>query len=367
MRALIGRDGTGHPVARGRRGATVGPRAGRPGGWRDRRAARAALGLTLLAVLVAGCSNGGADSGGASMTDTRAFSGEDSVAGGGDAGAAAADVGDDAAADPGADAAGRQVVTTGDVALTASDPRGAADGVVALVEEAGGRVDARQESSARAEDGTDASADLTVRVPADDVSDLLDALEDLGDVQDVDLRSEDVTAAAQDLDARIRAMRLSVARMEDLLAGAATQADVISAENTLTERQAALEQLESQRARVAEQVALSTLHVMIWSDGAPAPTTDERTGFLGGLAAGWEALVGVLGVALLVLGALVPWLAVAALVVAAVVAVRRVLRRRGARRGPDAGAPDAGGPDVGEPGGGTAGPHEPAVVGGARD
>lgn len=356
----------GTPTRRDRRRDAVGLRATwparRPAGWRT-GAARGVLGLALLAALVAGCSaGGGADSGGASMTDTGAFSGEGSVTGGDDAAGAAADREAGAPADLGADAAGRQVVTTGDVALTAPDPRGAADGVVALVEESGGRVDARQETSARAEDGTDASASLTVRVPSDDVSDVLDALEDLGDVQDVDLRSEDVTAAAQDLDARIRAMRLSVARMEDLLAGAATQADVISAENTLTERQAALEQLESQRARVAEQVALSTLHVMIWSDGAPAPATDERTGFLGGLASGWDALVEVLGVALLVLGALVPWLAVAALVVGAVVAVRRVLRRRRARRGPE-----GDGPDDEAPGGGTAGPHEPAVVGGARD
>ncbi|GEL46224.1 hypothetical protein CHO01_13400 [Cellulomonas hominis] len=324
---------------------------------------RAAAGLALVALLLAGC-GAAADSTAADAGGTAEELGslaDQGVGGDGDA-AAASDAG--AAAAPGgeaADAAGRQVITTGDVGLAAADPRAAADRVVAVVEQSGGRVDARQETAARAEDDVDATADLTVRVPATGLTGVLDALEDLGEVQSVDLRSEDVTAAAQDLDARIRAMRLSVARMEDLLSRATTTEDVIEAESTLTERQASLESLEAERARVAEQVALSTLHVTIWTSGTPVVTeTEARTGFLGGLQNGWDALVEVLGVAALVLGALVPWLAVGAVVGVAVLLVRRALRRR---RSPGAPGAGAGGPGRGGsagPGEGPAGPDGPA-------
>lgn len=297
--------------------------------------------LSLTALLLAGCSPApsGADSMSASVDGSAASDGSVGAAAPEAVGGAEEQSGSAAADATGAAAAGRQVITSGDVSLVAEDPRAAAGAVVALVEQAGGRVDARQETAAREDQGVPGTADLTVRVPADALTDVLDALEDVGEVQSVDLRSEDVTATAQDLDARIRATRLSVARIEDLLARATTQTDIISAENTLTERQSALEQLESQRARVAEQVALSTLRVSVWATPPPVETeTAPRTGFLGGLESGWEALVAVAGVVVLVLGALLPWAVVGAVVLVVVLAVRRSLRRR---RGPEAPASEA--------------------------
>ncbi len=324
---------------------------------RARRATTALAPLALLALLLAGC--GAASSSG----DSAQSEAGDGFAAADDSGGGAAPeqeaAGDEQAADADADAvgtaaAGRQVITSGDVGLVAADPRAAADAVVDLVERAGGRVDARQETAAREEEDVLATAGLTVRVPADALTEVLDELEEVGEVQDVDLRSEDVTATAQDLDARIRATRLSVARIEDLLSRATTQTDIIGAEDTLTERQAALEQLESQRARVAEQVALSTLRVSIWPATPPAEVEPgARGGFLGGLESGWAALVAVAGVVVLVLGALLPWLVVGAVVTGVVLLVRRSLRRR--RPAADDGTP--GRPDgPGTPGGGADGP-----------
>jgi HAMP domain-containing protein len=130
-------------------------------------------------------------------------------------------------------------------------------------------------------------------------------LEDIGRVDQINLSAQDVTGTAEDLDARIRALKLSVARMEDLLSRATSNADLIAAENALTERQANLESLQSQRARLAEQVALSTLDITLTTPGnAPEPTTH---GFLGGVAAGWDALVAMLGVIVLVVVASLRW------------------------------------------------------------
>jgi hypothetical protein len=356
------------------------PQAG-PGSSTDRRAAttrrRRAVGalalLPLAAVLLAGCSP--APSGG--DTSSAVGDGFASDAGGsggsegsdgwdGSGGSLAAEPGaseeqaavDGAVADPAS--AGRQVVTSGEVSLVAEDPRAAADAVVALVEQAGGRVDARQETAAREDEGVEAAADLTVRVPADRLTGVLDALEDVGEVQGIDLRSEDVTATAQDLDARIRATRVSVARIEDLLSRATTQADIISAENTLTERQSALEQLESQRARVAEQVALSTLRVSVRATVPPVETEPApRTGFLGGLESGWEALAAVAGAVVLVIGVLLPWAVLGAVVAAGVLLARRALRRRRAAAAPGGlGGTGAPGTSGGGPGGEPHGPED---------
>ncbi|GIG36550.1 hypothetical protein Cpa01nite_19310 [Cellulomonas pakistanensis] len=365
---------------------------------------RALGGLALALALLAGCSAGGGATGadqaqgGADQGQSlEEGSGPGGGSGAGDGGSgeagdagmagdltasggevaqdapAAGDAAGDVASGTGgatADAGGRQVITTGEVGLVHEDPRAAADAVVAEVEGAGGRVDARQETAARGDVGTEATADLTVRVPAPAMTGLLEALDEIGEVDHVDLASDDVTAAAQDLDARIRAMTLSVARMEDLLARATTREEILSAEDTLTERQAALESLQSERGRMAEQVALSTLRVSIWTPPAaeePAPEEpaavedDSPAGFLGGLAAGWSALVTVLGGVVTVLGVLLPWLVLAAAVAWAALRVRRALRRRAADREPAGGGP--GGPG-GAGGGGGQGDHGPGGPGG---
>jgi len=277
----------------------------------------AAVVAVVLVGLVAGCS---ADRSGSSTSAVDSNAAKDGGALQGAAPQAGA-----AAAQGTSDAAGRQVITTGTAQLTVDDPRKAASAVVALAEGLGGRVDARQEQSAA--DGRDAFAQLTVRIPSDDLTSTLTKLEDIGHVDRVDLSAQDVTGTAEDLDARIRALKLSVARMEELLSRATSNADLIAAENALTERQSNLESLQSQRARLAEQVALSTLTITLTTPGStPKPSTTH--GFLGGLAAGWDALVGMLSTLVLVVGVLLPWLAFAGVVTFAVLASLRWVRRR---------------------------------------
>ena len=222
---------------------------------------------------------------------------------------AARGAGGGGAAAPGAPAAdpdGRQVVTTADV------------------EDRGGRVDECSERGGD-QDGGAGAATLVVRVPSDQVSATVAALRDLGEVGPVTISSDDVTGSTQDLDARIDALSTSVTRPEALIAGDSTTADLITAEQALTDRQAALEQLRAERARLAEQVSLSTVRVSLSTEAAPAA---GRGGFLGGLSAGWHGLVSAAGAGAVALGVLLPWVVVAGAVTAAVVTVRRRLRRR---------------------------------------
>lgn len=219
----------------------------------------------------------------------------------------------------------RQVVTTATASVTVKDPADSAQRVSELVESLGGRVDERTEQSAQG-DGR-ASADLVVRVPAAKLTGLLADLKKLGHVTDVSVTRADVTGTAVDLDARISALRTSVARLQGLMNSAATTDALLAAEKALSDRQANLESLQSQRALLADQVALSTLTVHLESVSA-APARGPH-GFLGGLAAGWRALVSTLAATVVVLGVLLPWFVLAALVAAVVlVALRRVRRQR---------------------------------------
>jgi hypothetical protein len=275
---------------------------------RPGRFGRAAVLGCALAALVAGCSAAGS-----SVTSEATGQPAERVVAGAEAGAAAPA---DAAAAPAgaATATDRQVVTTGALTLVAPHPTTTVDAVVRLIERAGGRVDSRDEQAATAD--FPGAAKLTVRLPATTVTGTIDELRALGTVADLTLQAQDVTAAAQDLDARIDAQRISVARLEQVLSRAATTSDVVAAEDALRQRQSDLESMVAERARIADQVALSTLTITLSAPSLVAATGPSS--FTTALGAGWHSLVSGLRSVILVVGLLLPWLAFLALLAAPV-------------------------------------------------
>jgi hypothetical protein len=199
----------------------------------------------------------------------------------------------------------REVITTGSVDVTVDDPRDVAERFAAWVEAAAGRVDGRTESK---DDEGRASASLTVRVPSDRMSKALAELATYGDVGTVDVQNEDVTAQGQDLDARIKALEISIDRLEKILADAGSSAEVVRAEDALTQRQEQLESLQAQRKALTDQVTLSTLHVELVQKGSASSVSPG--GFQGGLTKGWDALVDTVNGIVSLAGVLLPWLAV---------------------------------------------------------
>lgn len=219
------------------------------------------------------------------------------------------------------------MVTTATASVAVKDPAAGAQRVSELAEAAGGRVDERTEQKASGPNGAEGTvADLVVRVPAGSLTHLLADLKKIGDVGNVSVSRSDVTGKTGDLDARISALKTSVARLQKLMDGAASTADLLTAEKALSERQADLESLQSQRALLAAQVELSTLTVHLAPLGLAPPGGPD--GFLDALATGWRALVKVVHGAVIVLGILLPWLVVAALIAAGVLVSLRAVRRR---------------------------------------
>ncbi|MGQ7786681.1 DUF4349 domain-containing protein [Nesterenkonia sp. PF2B19] len=229
---------------------------------------------------------------------------------------------------PDADAEDREVVTTASAEVEVRDVAEAVTSVVEQVEGYGGHVEARRESTD--DDGRLSLATLTLRVPAEDLAELLDDLEGLGDVHDLSQRAQDVTGTARDLDARIEALEISVDRLLEIMEQAETSEELLAAETTLSDRQTELESLVSQRDALADQVEMSTLRLELIDGRVAAVRAD---GFVGGLQSGWNGLLRTADGVLVVAGVLVPWIPV--LVVAGVGVgwlVRRDRRRRELRR-----------------------------------
>ena len=273
--------------------------------------------LVIGALLLAGCTGGGASS--SSVGSGSAVQGRPQDAGG--------TVADPAAKSDTVISPNRDVVTTGSVSLTAADPIAAADRAAAIVIGAGGRVDNSSEQP-----GTDtgkANATLVLRIPSSNLDATLTSIKRLGTVDSASFTATDVTTQSHDIDGRITALQTSVDRLLALMAKATTTADLITIESTLSDRQGQLDSLRAQQKALADQVAMSTITVTFHAKGtvaAAAPGT-----FWSGLTAGWNALVAAVNGLLIALGVALPWLVVLGVIGAIAWWIARWIgRKRGA-------------------------------------
>lgn len=219
----------------------------------------------------------------------------------------------------------REVITTASAVVEVDDTREAVRRVLAEVSGYGGYVEDREESTD--DDGRPTYASLTVRVPAENLTELIEDLEEFGDVTDSSESARDVTGVVRDLDARIDALETSVERLIEILSEAESAEELLQVETALSERQADLESLQAERNALGDQVAMSTLHVTLSTE----PVTEvEPEGFMGGLQTGWNGLVSFVNALLVVTGVMLPWLLVIAVPAAVIVVllVRRRQRRR---------------------------------------
>ena len=251
-----------------------------------------ALGLSLLVILgAAGCS---------SSAQPESAPGFDGAIDSGTSSGGAPSRDDE----NGLDAGDRQVVMTAFAELAADNPADAAEGLVALVERNQGRVE--QKSVYKDIAAVPVSAYLVLRVPSGNLNPVLDALEDFGSVQLLEVGSSDVTATVIDLDARVVALETSVARLLDLIENSRNTSDLIEIEYALTQRQSELDALKSSLAYYRDSVSYATVSVNIYS--VDIARQSPPANIWQGLVVGWQSLIGFLGNSLIAIGIALPWL-----------------------------------------------------------
>jgi len=167
----------------------------------------------------------------------------------------------------------KSIITSGTMAVEVPDVVEATSDLRLIVAEANGQIDQDSES-VNPEDPKDRISDLTIRVPADSFAAVTEQIEALGTVTSRSISRTDVSIQVVDVDARIAAIESSITRLKALIDQATTTADLIEAENALTNRQAELDSLRAQRAYLADQVGMSTLQVSLrWEETAESTNT----------------------------------------------------------------------------------------------
>ncbi|MEV7279233.1 DUF4349 domain-containing protein [Streptomyces sp. NPDC093111] len=325
----------------------------------------AAAALLAGALFLTGCAgSGGSDT---MASDAKADSGAVKPGYEGPASAAGAGKAPDGKAGTRAPVqAPQRVIRTAELYVEVKDAGKAAESARRVTADAGGHVES--ETTERV-DASHVNARIVLRVPQERYDAVIAELAGTGKLLSRKAEAKDVTGQVVDVDSRIATQRASVARVRALMDKATQLSDVVTLEGELSRRQADLESLLAQQAALRDRTSMATITLQLSEPEAASPAgEDDRPGVLDALGGGWDALVGALAWALVVLAALAPWLLLLALAYAV---WRWVLRPRLPRRtkaeaapGPGA-APWPGTGEVRRLAGGVPAPAAPAEGGDA--
>ena len=215
------------------------------------------------------------------------------------------------------------IIRTGFLSLSVDSPSDTADEITEVVEAAGGRIASRSDYTPV--DFGQPSSYLEARIPYEVLDDTVASLQNLGDVQEVSLNTADVSLQKVDLDARIDVLEAAITRLNELLADAASTSDLIAVESALSERQAELDSLQSQRDYLSDQTLFATLSISLITPDNARPADPD--GFLDGIIRGWESILAFFAGVIVWAGILVPWVGLVGLIVLLGIVVRKVRRR----------------------------------------
>ena len=176
------------------------------------------------------------------------------------------------------------------------------------------------------------NADLTLRVPADKLSELIAAVEETGNVVSSSRSTEDVTLQYVDTESRVTALKTEQTRLLELMEQAETMSDLLEIESRLTEVRSDLERYTSQLKVLANQVDYATVSLSLSEVQEYTPVAEKTRwekiteGFVGSIRGVWNLILDVLSFLIIAL----PYLVVLGLVIwALVILIHRLRRKKG--------------------------------------
>ncbi|MCW2816155.1 MAG: hypothetical protein JWN84_3610 [Nocardioides sp.] len=226
----------------------------------------------------------------------------------------------------------RSLIKKGNVALRSEDVEDTLFEIGKVLQRTNGEV--AQNDTQADDEGEPEQALLTVRVPVEEFTTAITALESLGtESEGVDLitssqNTSDVSTEVIDVDVRVALQRRSIDRISILLERASSIRDIVSIERELARREADLGSLQKRQTFLADQTSRSTITISVERPEIKAAQREKEKdddGFGAGLSNGWDAFKSVTTGLLTATGALLPF-AIVLLVLA--VPARILLRRR---------------------------------------
>lgn len=208
------------------------------------------------------------------------------------------------------------IISKGQISLHTKDIDGARFNLSKLLDSWGGSI-ANEDSAADVHGKTDREH-LELRVPSSTFDTAMNAISRLGTLVDRTRSSQDVTTDVIDNNTRVRSQKLSLARIQALLAQAKNLNQVIAIEDQLSQRQADLDSLEQQQKYLADQTSQATISVYLSvpPKHAGAKKHDHENSFVAGLKGGWHNLRGAIADVANAVGNVLPFGALLAVVVA---------------------------------------------------
>lgn len=222
----------------------------------------------------------------------------------------------------------RAMVHTADLTVRVKNVAGASSRAKGVTTDAGGYV-ATENTTHTDADGSHDDSLLVLRVPVDAYPSTLDRLRrDIGRLLTLRQSSEDKTSEVADVKSRITSAQSSLRRLRKIMDQATTVSDIMDVESAISTREADLESLQARAKALDRQTSYSTIDLHLIGPKTVAHKKAAEPGFWDGLTGGWHALLEFLRVAVLVIGAVLPFAALAALIAAPVWWFWRRRRRR---------------------------------------
>ena len=173
----------------------------------------------------------------------------------------------------------RVVIKNASISIVVDDPAIAMDQITRMSESMGGFVVHSNLYKTYVENGIEVpAADITVRVPAEQLTAALDQIKSLVSNQETDIQNEtvsgeDVTKDYTDLKSRLRNLEDAEAQLREIMASATKTEDVLSVFNRLTQVREEIEVLQGQINYYEESARLSSISVRVISKEAIKPLT----------------------------------------------------------------------------------------------
>jgi hypothetical protein len=228
--------------------------------------------MTLIAVLISGCaaaapSSTRSNESAPSMPEEAPSAREDSYDGGARNGAPGR---------PQLSAAQRMVIRTATLKIVVDDPAVSMETISRMAEEMGGFVVSQNLYKTTSQNDIEyPQADITVRVPAENLTDALaqirSQVKEPADLISENVSGQDVTNEYTDLRSRLKNLQQAEEQLREIMASAQKTEDVLAVHQQLTQIREQIEVLQGQIKYYEEAAALSSISVNIQAKAAIQP------------------------------------------------------------------------------------------------
>ena len=229
--------------------------------------------------------------------------------------------------------AGQDIVYTASMTVHVRDVGQQAARAAQIASDAGGYV-STEDAALRQGQPSRPAASIQLKIPVAAYPAALRALAGLGHQTSLRQQAQDITLDVADTASRVASAEAAITQLRALLSRTGSVRSLLTVQQQINAQESALEALQSRQRALNHEVTYATVSLRLVGPVVPGHPARKHpkpaAGFIGGLKAGWTALVAVVSWLLRTLGAVLPIGAACAL--AGYLAYRALRGRRWLRR-----------------------------------